>query len=428
MINYLISKQQARLFLLRHQHLSSSTLQGSKQSIYDYIRHVGCIQYDPLSITGHNHELVLQARIPGFTPDLVQELLYQDRLLVDGWDKNMSIYCTEDWPYFQRSRELAATRYGGNSEIMATVGRVRQELTERGPLSSLDMEGKDKINWAWAPARLSRAALESMYFWGEIVVHHRVHTRRYYDFTAKLLPETILNEQDPNQTEDQYYDWYVLRRIGSIGLQWNRSGDGWLGINGLKSKERTMAIQRLLHTDRIREVNVEGIKLPFYIRTIDTPVLEELLRDTNEQGEDCISTFSAAALAPLDNLLWDRELIKQLFNFEYRWEVYKPAAERKFGYYVLPLLYGDRFVGRFEPVTDKKSGILTIINWWWEPEESLTPDLTAALKEALISLARCVRANSVQFLPEVVTKSGLQELVKSVQDIAVRECSLGLGE
>jgi uncharacterized protein YcaQ len=365
LINYLISKPQARLFLLRHQHLSPSTLQGSKQSIYDYIRHVGCIQYDPLSITGHNHELVLQARIPGFTPDLVQELLYQDRLLVDGWDKNMSIYCTEDW--------------------------------------------------AWAPARLSRAARESMYFWGEIVVHHRVHTRRYYDFSAKLLPESILNQQDPNQTEDQYYDWYVLRRIGSIGLQWNRSGDGWLGINGLKSKERTAAIQRLLHTDKIREVNVEGIKLPFYIRTMDTPVLEALLQDTNEQSEDCLSTFSAAAIAPLDNLLWDRELIKQLFNFEYRWEVYKPAAERQFGYYVLPLLYGDRFVARFEPVMDKKTGILTIINWWWEPEETLTPELTAALKEALISLARCVRAHSVQFLPEVVTRAGLQELVLSVQ-------------
>ena len=411
MINYLITKKQARLFLLQHQQLNPSTLSGSKQSIYDYIRRVGCIQYDPLSITGHNHELVLQARIPGFTPELVQELLYQDRLLIDGWDKNMSIYCTEDWPYFQRSRELASSRYEGNSEIMATVERVRRELTERGPLSSLDLEGKDKINWAWAPARLSRAALESMYFWGELVIHHRVHTRRYYDFTTRLLPEYILERQDPNGTEDQYYDWYVLRRIGSIGLQWNRSGDGWLGINGLKSKERTGAVQRLLHTDKIREVNVEGIKLPFYIRSIDAPVLEGILEETNEHGEDYSTTSTAAALAPLDNLLWDRELIKQLFDFEYRWEVYKPAAERQYGYYVLPLLYGDRFVARIEPVMDKKSGILTIINWWWELGESLSPELTLAIRDAMISLARCVRANSVQFLPEVVTKSGLQELI-----------------
>jgi len=412
LINYLISKKQARLFLLRHQHLGSSTLSGSKQSIYDYVRHVGCIQYDPLSITGHNHELVLQARIPGFTPELAQELLYKDRLLVDGWDKNMSIYCTEDWPYFQRGRDLAAARFEGNSELMTTVSRVRQELTERGPLSSLDLEGKDKINWAWAPARLTRAALESMYFWGEVVVHHRVHTRRYYDFTANLLPASILELQDPNQTEDQYNDWYVLRRIGSIGLQWNRSGDGWLGIQGLKSKERTAAVQRLLHTDMIREVIVEGIKLPFYIRTTDTPQLEELLQETRNPDEEYRASSFAAALAPLDNLLWDRELIRQLFDFEYRWEVYKPAAVRQYGYYVLPLLYGDRFVARFEPVMDKKSGVLTITNWWWEPGESLTPELTTALKEAITSLSRCVRASSIQFRPEIVASSGLRELVE----------------
>ncbi|WP_410510929.1 winged helix DNA-binding domain-containing protein [Paenibacillus sp. BR2-3] len=417
MINYLLTKSQARLFLLQHQRLGSFTLPSGKQSVYDYIRHVGCIQYDPLSITGQNHELVLQSRIPDFTPELVQELLYKDRLLLDGWDKNMSIYCTEDWPFFRRGRQLALARYEGNSEIMATVSRVRQALTERGPLSSLDLEWKDKIDWAWAPARLSRAALESMYFWGELVVHRRVHTRRYYDFTARLLPEFLLERGDPNEKEEEYHDWYVLRRIGSIGLQWNRSGDGWLGIHGLKSKERTASVQRLLHTDKIREVTVEGIKLPFYIRSIDAPALENVIQQQNDlSGDNVTNAPFAAALAPLDNLLWDRELIRQLFDFQYRWEVYKPAAERQFGYYVLPLLYGDRFVARFEPVMDKKSRTLNILNWWWEQGECLTPELSLALKQAIASLARCLRADSVRFLPDVVANSGLQELAKSLHE------------
>lgn len=415
MINYLISKRQARLFLLRHQRIGVSPLPGGKQSIYDYVRHVGCIQYDPLSIAGHNHELVLQARIPGFLPEQVQELLYQDRLLIDGWDKNMSIYCTEDWPFFRRGREQASLRFQKNSEIMETVTLVRQELGKRGALSSLDLEGKSKIDWAWAPARLSRAAMESMYFWGELIVHHRVHTRRYYDFAAKLLPGTLLAEEDPHTTEEEYHDWYVLRRIGSIGLQWNRSGDGWLGISGLKSKERTASVQRLLHTDKIREVNVEGVKLPFYIRSTDAPVLEEILQ--NNQGAEGSSQTAAfaAALAPLDNLLWDRELIRQLFGFHYRWEVYKPAAEREFGYYVLPLLFGDRFVARFEPVLDKKSRTLNIANWWWEPGETLTPELTPALKEAISTLARCLRADHVHFLPAALASSGLHALAKSLR-------------
>ncbi|MBW4080364.1 winged helix-turn-helix domain-containing protein [Paenibacillus sp. S150] len=417
MITYSLSKQQARLFLLQHQRLVSGGLPGGKEAVYDYVRHVGCIQYDPLSIAGHNHELVLQARIPGFVPQLASELLYKDRLLIDGWDKNMSIYCTEDWPYFQRRRAMAAERYQGNEALGAMVSHVRRKLIQRGPLSSLDLEGKDKIDWAWAPARLSRAAMESMYFWGELSVHHRVHTRRYYDFTAKLLPEHLLVAEDPNVTPEQHQDWYVLRRIGSIGLQWNKSGDGWLGIAGLKSKERTAAIERLLLSGSLCEVRVDGVKLPLYMRTSDAPVLEEILRrgDTVNQERASAGADFAAVLAPLDNLLWDRELIRQLFGFTYRWEVYKPAAEREYGYYVLPLLYGDRFIARMEPVMDKKNGVLNILRWWWEPDTGLSAEMIPALTAALGSLAECTRASSIRFAPGVAEDNGLLGLESSLR-------------
>ena len=90
----------------------------------------------------------------------------------------------------------------------------------------------------------------------------------------------------------------------------------------------------------------------------------------------------AVVLAPLDNMLWDRELIRELFEFEYRWEVYKPVDERRYGYYVLPVLCGDRFIARFEPGRDKASGALIIKNWWWE--EGITPS-----KEMRLELRRC---------------------------------------
>ncbi|WP_246552747.1 DNA glycosylase AlkZ-like family protein [Paenibacillus tritici] len=420
MITYSLSKRQARLFLLRHQRLVAGGLPEGKSSIYDFVRHVGCIQYDPLSIAGHNHELVLQARIPGFTPVMASELLYKDRLLIDGWDKNMSIYCTEDWPYFHRLREAAALRHQNNEAMAAMITHVREELDARGPLSSLDLASKEKIDWSWAPARLSRAAMESMYFRGELSIHHRVHTRRYYDYTTKLLPPELLHTDDPNVTTDQYHDWYVLRRIGSIGLQWNRSGDGWLGIADLKSKERTAAVQRLLLKDKLREVRIEDIKLPLYIRTADAPQLESLLLEedtagadespSGPQARDPQAAAFAAALAPLDNLLWDRELIRQLFGFHYRWEVYKPVLEREYGYYVLPLLYGDRFIGRLEPVMNKKTGILTIARWWWEAGEALEHGMLPALTQAFSSLQRSTGASGIRFAPDVVHSCGLQEL------------------
>ncbi|WP_151735005.1 winged helix-turn-helix domain-containing protein [Paenibacillus tengchongensis] len=412
MPSYEIDKQQARQFLLRHQRLLPGSLPAGKEGIRQYVRHVGCIQYDPLNIAGHNHELVLQARVSGFLPEMAYELLYQDRDLIDGWDKNMSIYSTEDWPYFRRYRDRAYRRYGGNELLLATAEQVRRELRLRGPLSSLDLEGKEKMDWAWAPARVSRAAMESMYFWGELAVHHRVNTRRYYDFSAKLLPESIIQAADPIPTEVEYQDWYVLRRIGSIGLLWNKSGDGWLGIADLKSKERTAAILRLLQRDLVREVRVEGLKQPLYIRTEDAAELEAVM---GAQADTASESGCAAVLAPLDNLLWERELVAQLFGFTYRWEVYKPAAEREYGYYVLPLLYGDRFVARLEPVMNKKSGILTIAGWWWEPNEALDDGMAPLLSAALQSLARCTRATAVVFAPGIVRQNKLGKLDKALK-------------
>ncbi|WP_233277382.1 DNA glycosylase AlkZ-like family protein [Paenibacillus durus] len=409
LISYDVSKRQAAHFLLKHQRLGPYRLPGGKASVYRYIRHVNCIQYDPLNITGHNHELVLQARIPGFVPGFAQELLYKDRLLLDGWDKNMSIYCTEDWPYFRRLRDSAAARHGSNEAVMALVHKVRAEIAARGPLSSLDLDFKDKVDWAWAPARLSRAALESMYYWGELSIHRRVHTRRYYDFTANLLPEVLLAEPEPNRAEESYHDWYVLRRIGAIGLLWNRSGDGWLGISGLKSGERAAAIRRLLLADSIREVRVEGIKPPLYVRTSDASDLETILN--GRPGDNPFETgHYAAALAPLDNLIWDRELTRQLFGFHYRWEVYKPAGERSYGYYVLPLLYNDRFAARFEPVLNRASCELVIRNWWWEAGEG--PHISGLLetaKSAVSSLALSLGAVRITASPPAAAQSGIEE-------------------
>ena len=87
-------------------------------------------------------------------------------------------------------------------------------------------------------------------------------------------------------------------------------------------------------------------------------------------------------IAPLDNLIWDRRLARDLFDFDYVWEVYKPAAERQYGYYVLPVLYGDRFVARFEPEQDKEAGVLRIKQWWWEPGVAVTDEMRSALRAA----------------------------------------------
>ena len=95
-----------------------------------------------------------------------------------------------------------------------------------------------------------------MYSWGELVIHHRVHTRRVYDVVSRHIPEELLSASDPNETEDQFHDWYVLRRIGSVGLLRNRSASAWLGMSGIKSKEDRVAPSRLLKQGKVVEVGV----------------------------------------------------------------------------------------------------------------------------------------------------------------------------
>ena len=396
-----ITKRQARRFILAHQGLWPPYELEDKAGILDYIRRVGCTQYDPLNIVGRNPELVLQARVRDFRPVMLQDLLYEDRKLLDGWDKNMSIYSVEDWPYFHRRRE-AAKRNPGRSPgpVRAIRPRVRKALEERGPLSSIDLDFNQTVDWSWAPTRLARAALESMYWGGELVIHHKVNTRKVYDFASRHLPEALLSASDPHETEAHFHDWYVLRRFGGVGLLWNKAGDAWLGMPGIKSVERKAALSRLIEQGNMVEVNVKGVKLPLFMRRED----ETLLHTVLDSGAP---SSRAAILAPLDNLLWDRRFVKELFNFSYIWEVYKPVAERRYGYYVLPILYGDRFVARFEPGHDKKNGALIIKNWWWEPGVKQSERMRTALRRCFKQFLDYLGADQLQIDSKVIEQASL---------------------
>lgn len=395
-----LTKPEARRFLLAHQGLWPPRALRGKAGVLSYIRRVGCIQFDPLNIVGHNPDLVLQARVSDFRPAMLRELLYQDRRLLDGWDKMMAIYPVQDWPCFSRQREAARRRLDGRARPVADIlPHVRQAIEERGPLSSLDLDYDQPVDWPWAPTRLARAALESMYLWGELVIHHKVHTRRVYDFAWRHLPESLLAAPDPNESEDRHQDWRVLRRIGGVGLLWSRSGDAWLGMEEVKREEREAALARLLDRGEALEVRVEGIGRPLYMRSEDRDGLTGALGSAPPP--------QAAILAPLDNLLWDRRLARELFDFDYRWEVYKPPTERRYGYYVLPILYGDRFVARFEAEKDRRGRAVTIKGWWWEAGVSRPDSLTEALRDCFVRFLGYLEADRLQVETGLRGRSGL---------------------
>jgi uncharacterized protein YcaQ len=399
-----LSKAQARRFLLAHQSLlPPRSLQG-KTGIVDFVRKVNCVQFDPIDVTGRNHELVLQARVRDFSTPLLYEALYEERRLVDGFDKNLCIYPMEDWPFFRRIREAYLRDFENRAHpVLEASAAVRQEIEKRGPLCSSDIDLGQNVRWPWGMTRLSRATMEAMYFWGELIVHHKVGVRKYYDLAERHVPPEILSAPEPHPSDGDYLDWRIHRRIGSVGLLANRGVDAWLGIEGTQKHSRSLAISRLTADGRLREVEVEGFEEPLFMRSEDEPTLNLALKE--RAGED-----RAAVLAPLDNLIWDRRLVSDLFGFNYTWEVYTPAAKRRYGYYVLPVLYGDRFVARFEPVRDRKSKTMIVKNWWWEENvERDDGELRLALHECLEAFRTFLRCDAMR-VEDAPLKAGLSWL------------------
>jgi uncharacterized protein YcaQ len=419
-----VSKEQARRFMVEHQRLAPPRKLRGKQGILDFVRHVNCIQYDPINLVGQNSHLVLQSRIKDYKPSMLDEALYKERKLVDGFDKVMSIFPTEDWHYFSGYRKRLSAEYFGsqatdvdgtsqNTSMIvdpAMIKWVRKELTARGPLSSLDLENNERMmGWWGANARVARVALDIMFLSGEIVVHHRVGTRRYFDLASRLMKNT---KKDPNRTAEAYLDWHVLRRIQSAGLI--RPGEGsaqWVGIQRRKSHGGGLqaALKRLEEQGKILRVAVEGVPGKVFVTRRDNlPALEKAAKPRKVAA-------GAAFIAPLDNLMWDRDLLEQVFDFYYRWEVYVPEPKRVWGYYVLPVLYGNRLVARMDPGHVKTTGAFTIKNWWWEKGvDKNDEEMLAALQESTRAFAKYLNAKSVTLGEKAKKDKVLKELVRGL--------------
>lgn len=407
-----LTNRQARQFLLLKQGLLGEHIFIGKQGALDFVRQAGCIQFDPVDACGKNAELTLQSRVKGFTKKMLYELLYEDRLLVDYPDKNLSIFPTEDWPYFERYRKKARESGMRFPELAQLEEQTKRYILENGAVSSDDLPIDGSIHWhsaihwsgEWGgKTNAARAVLEQLYSTGELVIHHKQGARKYYALAEDYIPQSILTAPEPVADEFEYQKWRVLRRITAVGLLWNKPSDAWLNIQGLKAKERTRAFEELQEEGAILPIQVEGVKHLLYCNVKDRPFLEKVL-DKKEESKECTAlkqSFRSRCefLAPLDCFLWDRNLIRELFDFDYKWEIYTPAAQRKYGFYVLPILYGERFVGRIEADADRKAGVLTVKNIWFEPDVRQTKKLLSALEKSIGRFAKFNECGTVQMRP-----------------------------
>ena len=368
---------EARRFLLAKQGLWPPRALTGKGGIMSVFDRLACIQFDPLNVVGRNPDLVLQSRVSDYRPDMLYELTYVERQMYDYWDKMMSVVPMRDWPNLALLRAAWRKRHAERrAKHAAHVETILAVIREQGPMSSLDFTAQHdvewKTDWRWGQMRAAKALLEMLGDTGELMVGHRQGARRYYDLAERVLLDEVA-AQPLLTDEEEYLRWRVARRCQSIGLVGpGMGGEAWGFV--AKAPERTRAIEALVERGEMALVQIEGDKRTYYLLTRDLPYLEQV--------RAAAPTFCVAFIAPLDNLLWSRSLIERFFGFRYVWEVYKPAQQRRYGYYVLPVLYGDRFVARFDSRLDREEGKLTILSWHWEPGESLADELAGALHDA----------------------------------------------
>lgn len=375
-MTFTITKEEARKFILLKQGLLGEHKFHGQQGVYDFVRQAGCLQYDPIDPHGRNAEIVLQSRVKNFDKQMLWDTLYKERKLIDHWDKCMSIFPVEDWPYFDQSRKRFVLSNKGKKDIGPIEEQIKRIIREKGPVNSKDLDFKEKVDWWWAPTSLSRAALESMYFNGDLVLHHKKGTIRHYDLVENMISAEILATENPHQTVEEQQAWHLLRRIGAVGMIWNKPSDAWIAMRDFKAPVRNAAFNNLQSSHKIQTVSVQDMSEPLYMLTADKPILDQVLSGENVESR-------TEFIAPLDSFMWDRKLIQTLFNFSYTWEIYKKPEQREYGYYVLPVLHGTELVGRIELIRDKKEKLLYVKNYW--PERCIKQ--TSKIREGI---AECV--------------------------------------
>ena len=389
-----ISADHARRFLVtRHLLAPPRSLSPKQASVMAVVERLGLLQFDPLEVPGaRNHDLTLHARISGYRREWCEDLLYgPDRQLIELYNKSLNILPMRELPHYRVTWQRNTEHY--DNGILAEQADVAQAILRRlkadGPLSTAAFgEHGHAVDWWWAPTRASRAVMEALFVTGRIGIARREGNRRHYDLIERLVPPELI---DVRESEDDARRHRLLSRYRAVGLTTPVGTQTEVMYSTGTTEERKRWTAELVERGALIPVEVEGFKSARYIVAEEEPILEATAAPAPG------SPPAASFLAPLDPLVWDRRMLRELFGFDYLWEVYVPEKKRRWGYYVLPILFGDRFVGRIEPRLDRKTKTLTILGVWFEPDFAPTEaaGFIGALGEAVEAYREFVGATKV---------------------------------
>jgi hypothetical protein len=327
------------------------------------VRDLGCVQLDPIGVVARSHQLVLWSRLGHYDLAHLDRLLWEERRLFEYWAHCASIVLTEDYPIHNLQMRYFEARIPDTSKgrkfrrwLVANKGlrrRLLAELRRQGPLPARYFEDNARADWestGWTSGRNVSQMLDVLWIKGQIMVAGRSGIQKLWDLASHCLPAWTPRDRMTEHEVVRQATQRSLRALGVATVQQIR----YHFIRGrYPNLERTLAA--LESEGRIKRVEIkeDGRVWPgtWYVHADDLSLIADLQNAWEPR---------TALLSPFDNLICDRARTKRLFDFDYSMEIYVPRHKRKYGYYVLPILHGDRVIGRVDPEMDRAQGVLRI--------------------------------------------------------------------
>lgn len=382
-----------RLFLQRHGLLSTQGGPGKGADLDGVIQDLGFVQVDSVNTLARAHDLILWSRRQSYRPPALQSLLAKDRRVFEHWTHDASVIPIGSFGHwrhrFDQDRAQLGKRWTDwhREEFLSKIDKVRNQISDDGACSSRDV-GSDETRksggwWDWHP---SKTALEYLWRTGELTVVRREGFRKIYDLTERVIPESY---RALRPDIDETIDWACTTALERLGFATSRELSAFLELISAAQAKQWCA--DAVEDGRLIEVDIEGHDGQLR-RCFTTPgSWEQPLADPSTR---------VRILSPFDPALRDRARAERLFGFHYRIEIFVPAPKRQYGYYVFPVMQGDRLIGRIDAKADRPASVLEVTAFWPEARVAMGKARVAGLETELDRLAHFAGCADVRLAPD----------------------------
>ena len=379
-----------RLFLDRHLLLRPASGPGKGADLGDVLQDLGFVQVDSVNTLARAHDLILWSRRGQYRPKALETLISRHRTAFEHWTHDAAVIPMQFYPMWRtkfardearmRGRWPLARREGWETEIVA----VLRHVAENGPTCTLDVGQGEKRSssgwWDWHP---SKTALEFLWRSGRLAISHRQGFRKFYDLTERVIPAEHL---ELHKDDAEIIDWAMSEALSRLGF--GTSGEMAAFFEIVTRDEAKAWCSKALAAGRILEADIEmadGSRR----RSYTTQALLETATSLPEPSS------RVRLMSPFDPALRDRGRAERLFGFHYRIEIFVPEASRRYGYYVFPVLHGDRVIGRLD---GKRTGNALVVRAFWpEPGVRMGKARVLGVKSELERVRKFAGIETVEF-------------------------------